>query len=108
MVFLEARNKKIFHGADVGNDKIPICHLQFADDALIIGQWSVGHLPILRTCLEFSRASILRPGLRLTSTKVSFLELEFLLMILTPWLIPLDANLPNFLAFTWDFPLVLI
>nr|GEX23319.1 putative reverse transcriptase domain-containing protein [Tanacetum cinerariifolium] len=39
VVFLEARNKNIFHGVDVGNDKIPISHFQFADDALIIGQW---------------------------------------------------------------------
>ncbi|GJX27101.1 beta-fructofuranosidase, insoluble isoenzyme 1-like protein isoform X2 [Tanacetum coccineum] len=39
VVFLEARNKSIFLGAEVGRDKVPISHLQFADDALIVGHW---------------------------------------------------------------------
>ena len=57
MVFLEARNKNIFHGADVGNDKIPICHLQFADDALIIGQGSptnIKNLSRILTCFHIA------------------------------------------------------
>ncbi|GJV23105.1 putative RNA-directed DNA polymerase, eukaryota, reverse transcriptase zinc-binding domain protein [Tanacetum coccineum] len=41
VVFLEAKNNNIFHGAIVGNDKVYILHLQFADDALIIGKWSL-------------------------------------------------------------------
>ncbi|GKB52572.1 putative RNA-directed DNA polymerase [Tanacetum coccineum] len=41
VAFLEARYKNIFIGVEVGIDKVPISHLQFADDALFIGQWSL-------------------------------------------------------------------
>ncbi|GJV59540.1 hypothetical protein Tco_1465640 [Tanacetum coccineum] len=39
LVLSEARNKSIFLGAKVGRDKVPISHLQFADDALIVGHY---------------------------------------------------------------------
>nr|GEX21369.1 cytochrome P450 [Tanacetum cinerariifolium] len=57
VVFLEARNNNIFHGVDVGNDKIPISHLQFADDALIIVQWSptnIKNLSRILTCFNIA------------------------------------------------------
>nr|GEW62405.1 transposon TX1 uncharacterized [Tanacetum cinerariifolium] len=61
VVFLEARNKNIFHGVDVGNDKIPISHFQFADVALIIGQWSLINIKILSRILTcFHTASALK------------------------------------------------
>lgn len=41
VAFLEAKNKKIFRGIHVGKNKIYISHLQFANDALIIGEWSI-------------------------------------------------------------------
>ncbi|GJS28729.1 putative RNA-directed DNA polymerase [Tanacetum coccineum] len=37
----EAKSKNIFVGAKVGLNKIDISHLQFADDALIMGKWSL-------------------------------------------------------------------
>ncbi|GJZ86781.1 hypothetical protein Tco_0658391, partial [Tanacetum coccineum] len=38
--FLEAKAKDIFKGVKVGNDNVEISHLQFTDDALILGEWS--------------------------------------------------------------------
>ncbi|GJX14579.1 hypothetical protein Tco_0206337 [Tanacetum coccineum] len=55
VVFLEARNKRIFLGAEVGIDKVPISHLQFEDDALIIGQWTLANaknLSRILTCFH--------------------------------------------------------
>ncbi|GJV19940.1 putative RNA-directed DNA polymerase, eukaryota, reverse transcriptase zinc-binding domain protein [Tanacetum coccineum] len=57
VVLVEARNRNIFLGADVGRDKIPISHLQFADDALIVGQWSVPNaknLTRILTCFNLA------------------------------------------------------
>nr|GEY24574.1 hypothetical protein [Tanacetum cinerariifolium] len=57
VVFLEARNKRIFLGAEVGIDKVPISHLQFADDALIIGQWALANaknLSRILTCFHLA------------------------------------------------------
>ncbi|GJW01465.1 RNA-directed DNA polymerase, eukaryota, reverse transcriptase zinc-binding domain protein [Tanacetum coccineum] len=64
VAFIEAKNKNLFHGVEVGVDKVHVSHLQFANDALI-----------LRTCLESSLASILHPTSKLSSTRVSSLEL---------------------------------
>lgn len=41
IALLEAKSKSIFHGIEVGNDKIHVSHLLFADDALIMGEWSL-------------------------------------------------------------------
>ncbi|GJY76043.1 RNA-directed DNA polymerase, eukaryota [Tanacetum coccineum] len=38
--FIEAKNKNLFHGVEVGVDKVHVSHLQFVDDALILGDWS--------------------------------------------------------------------
>ncbi|GKB50380.1 putative RNA-directed DNA polymerase, eukaryota, reverse transcriptase zinc-binding domain protein [Tanacetum coccineum] len=40
VALLEATNKNIFRGIKVGKDRIHISHLQFADDALIMREWS--------------------------------------------------------------------
>lgn len=37
----DVKGNKLFHGIQVGKDSIPITHLQFADDALIMGEWSI-------------------------------------------------------------------
>ncbi|GJU73341.1 putative RNA-directed DNA polymerase, eukaryota, reverse transcriptase zinc-binding domain protein [Tanacetum coccineum] len=47
VVMLEAKNKNIFKGIEVGNDKVYISHLQFADDALIMGEWSLHNAKVL-------------------------------------------------------------
>nr|GEX91746.1 putative RNA-directed DNA polymerase, eukaryota, reverse transcriptase zinc-binding domain protein [Tanacetum cinerariifolium] len=57
VVFLEATNKSIFLGAEVGRDKVPISHLQFADDPLIVGHWSLSNaknLSIILTCFHLA------------------------------------------------------
>ncbi|GJR33308.1 putative RNA-directed DNA polymerase, eukaryota, reverse transcriptase zinc-binding domain protein [Tanacetum coccineum] len=36
----EAKSKGILEGVNIGSDNVNISHLQFADDALIIGKWS--------------------------------------------------------------------
>ncbi|GKB96187.1 putative RNA-directed DNA polymerase, eukaryota, reverse transcriptase zinc-binding domain protein, partial [Tanacetum coccineum] len=55
--FLEATNNNIFHGIKVGKDKIHISHLQFADDAFIIGEWShtnAKNLSRILTCFHLT------------------------------------------------------
>ncbi|GJT29449.1 putative RNA-directed DNA polymerase, eukaryota, reverse transcriptase zinc-binding domain protein [Tanacetum coccineum] len=37
----EAKSKHIFEGVKVSSNKVDISHLQFADDALILGKWSI-------------------------------------------------------------------
>ncbi|GJW59706.1 hypothetical protein Tco_0109041 [Tanacetum coccineum] len=44
-------------GAKVERDKVPISHLQFADDALIVGHWSLSNaknLSIILTCFHLA------------------------------------------------------
>ncbi|GJT14415.1 putative RNA-directed DNA polymerase, eukaryota, reverse transcriptase zinc-binding domain protein [Tanacetum coccineum] len=43
IVILEATNRNIFYGFKVGKDKVYISHLQFADDALFLGEWSLSN-----------------------------------------------------------------
>ncbi|GJV94596.1 hypothetical protein Tco_1546173 [Tanacetum coccineum] len=50
---LEATNNNIFHGIKVGKDNIHISHLQFVDDALIMGEWSCSNAKNLSTILTF-------------------------------------------------------
>ncbi|GKB83290.1 hypothetical protein Tco_0950185 [Tanacetum coccineum] len=54
---LGAKNNNIFHGAIVGKDKVHILHLQFADDALIMGKWSLlnaKNLSRILTCFHLA------------------------------------------------------
>ncbi|GJU00233.1 putative RNA-directed DNA polymerase [Tanacetum coccineum] len=39
VVLTEAKSKNLFKGVKVGKDKVEVSHFQFADDALIIGEW---------------------------------------------------------------------
>ncbi|GKB29832.1 putative RNA-directed DNA polymerase, eukaryota, reverse transcriptase zinc-binding domain protein [Tanacetum coccineum] len=57
IALLEATNNNIFHGIQVGKDKIHVSHLQFADDALIIGVWSrtnAKNLSRILTCFHLA------------------------------------------------------
>ncbi|GKC53887.1 putative RNA-directed DNA polymerase, eukaryota, reverse transcriptase zinc-binding domain protein [Tanacetum coccineum] len=49
VALLQARSNNIFHGTKVEKDNIHISHIQFVDDALIIGEWS------LRNAMNLSR-----------------------------------------------------
>lgn len=40
VMMVEAIEKGVFNGFKVGNDRIEVSHLQFADDALFVGSWS--------------------------------------------------------------------
>ncbi|GJV32090.1 putative RNA-directed DNA polymerase, eukaryota, reverse transcriptase zinc-binding domain protein [Tanacetum coccineum] len=41
VAIVKAIDNNLFHGIKVGKDKIHISLLQFADDALILGEWSI-------------------------------------------------------------------
>ncbi|GKB40474.1 RNA-directed DNA polymerase, eukaryota [Tanacetum coccineum] len=40
IALMEAREKGVFKGVEVGKNKAEISHLQYADDALLVGEWS--------------------------------------------------------------------
>ncbi|GJZ78375.1 hypothetical protein Tco_0643212 [Tanacetum coccineum] len=66
VALLEATSNYIFKGIKVGKDMVYISHLQFADDALIMGKWSRSNamnLSRILTCLY------LASGLKLTFIK---------------------------------------
>ncbi|GJZ69999.1 putative RNA-directed DNA polymerase, eukaryota, reverse transcriptase zinc-binding domain protein [Tanacetum coccineum] len=57
VAFIEAKNKNLFHGVEVGVDKVHVSHLQFADDALILGDWSkpnIENLSRILTCFHLA------------------------------------------------------
>ena len=57
VILVEAKNKNIFNGNEVGKDKTYISHLQFADDALIMGEWSLTNaknLSRILTCFHLA------------------------------------------------------
>ncbi|GKE07601.1 putative RNA-directed DNA polymerase, eukaryota, reverse transcriptase zinc-binding domain protein, partial [Tanacetum coccineum] len=79
VVLLEAKNKDIFRGIEVGKDKVYLSHLQFADDALIMGEWSLTNaknLSRILTCfhlasglkVNFNKSKLL--GVGVTNTEL--------------------------------------
>ncbi|GKF69376.1 putative RNA-directed DNA polymerase, eukaryota, reverse transcriptase zinc-binding domain protein, partial [Tanacetum coccineum] len=57
VVLEEAKVRHFFRGMEVGNDRIHIFHLQFADDAIIMGDWSqinVKNLSRILTCFHLA------------------------------------------------------
>ncbi|GJR57768.1 putative RNA-directed DNA polymerase, eukaryota, reverse transcriptase zinc-binding domain protein [Tanacetum coccineum] len=57
VALLEAKNNDSFRMIEVGKDKVCVSHLQFADDALIMGEWSkinVLNLSRLLTCFHLA------------------------------------------------------
>ncbi|GJW06418.1 putative RNA-directed DNA polymerase, eukaryota, reverse transcriptase zinc-binding domain protein, partial [Tanacetum coccineum] len=57
VALLKATNNNIFHGIKVGKDKIHFSRLQFADDALIMGEWSrsnAKNLSRILTCFHLA------------------------------------------------------
>lgn len=62
----EAKCKGIFQGIDVGSNNINISHLQFADDAIILGKWSVDNAKNLCRIL---RCFHLASGLKVNFSK---------------------------------------
>ncbi|GJW42450.1 zinc finger, CCHC-type containing protein [Tanacetum coccineum] len=40
IAMMEAREKRVFKGVEVGKNKVKISHLQYVDDALLVGEWS--------------------------------------------------------------------
>nr|GEV58004.1 RNA-directed DNA polymerase, eukaryota, reverse transcriptase zinc-binding domain protein [Tanacetum cinerariifolium] len=66
----DAKSKGIFEGVNVGSNGINISHLQFVDDALIMGTWSIDKAKNLCHILRcFHMASDLSFGGRLTILK---------------------------------------
>ncbi|GKD87974.1 putative RNA-directed DNA polymerase, eukaryota, reverse transcriptase zinc-binding domain protein [Tanacetum coccineum] len=52
VVLTEAKNKNLFKGVKVGKDKVEVSHFQFANDALIIGEWSLMNIKNLSRILS--------------------------------------------------------
>ncbi|GKE24724.1 putative RNA-directed DNA polymerase, eukaryota, reverse transcriptase zinc-binding domain protein [Tanacetum coccineum] len=51
VVLEEAKNRHIFKGVEVGRDKVNVLHLQFADDAIVLGDWSYSNIKNLSSIL---------------------------------------------------------
>nr|GEY92400.1 RNA-directed DNA polymerase, eukaryota, reverse transcriptase zinc-binding domain protein [Tanacetum cinerariifolium] len=59
VALVEAIDNNLFYGIKVGKDKIHISHLKFADDALILGEWSIlnaKNLSRILTCFHLASA----------------------------------------------------
>ena len=65
----EAKSRNIFNGVKVGQNKIDISHLQFADDALIMGKWSLDNAKNLCRILKCYH---LASGLKINFSKSKF------------------------------------
>ena len=52
----EAKEKGLYEGIRIGQKETPISHLQFADDAIFFGKWSIVNLKNLIKLLEYFRA----------------------------------------------------
>ena len=64
-----AKERNIFEGVEVGHNKIDISHLQFVDDALIMGKWSLENVKNL--------CRILRCFQMASGLKVNFIKSKF-------------------------------
>ncbi|GJY43054.1 putative RNA-directed DNA polymerase, eukaryota, reverse transcriptase zinc-binding domain protein [Tanacetum coccineum] len=72
VAIVEAIDNNLFYGIIVGKDKIHVSHLQFADDALILGEWSIlnaNNLPRILTCFH------LASGLKVSFNKSKLFEI---------------------------------
>ncbi|GJR63360.1 retrovirus-related pol polyprotein from transposon TNT 1-94 [Tanacetum coccineum] len=66
VTFQEAKTKGIFDGVKIGSNKVDVSHLQFADDALILGKWSLENA---RTLCHILRCFKLASGLKVNFSK---------------------------------------
>ncbi|GJX94035.1 putative RNA-directed DNA polymerase, eukaryota, reverse transcriptase zinc-binding domain protein [Tanacetum coccineum] len=66
ITFLEAKAKGIFDGVKIGSNKVDVSNLQFADDALILGKWSLENA---RTLCRILRCFNLASGLKVNFSK---------------------------------------
>ncbi|GJR04155.1 putative RNA-directed DNA polymerase, eukaryota, reverse transcriptase zinc-binding domain protein [Tanacetum coccineum] len=66
ITFLEAKAKGIFDGVKIGSNKVDVSNLQFADDALILGKWSLENA---RTLCCILRCFNLASGLKVNFSK---------------------------------------
>nr|GEX03180.1 RNA-directed DNA polymerase, eukaryota, reverse transcriptase zinc-binding domain protein [Tanacetum cinerariifolium] len=76
IVLTEVKNKQLFRGIEFGKDKVDVSYLQFADGALIMGEWSkpnIKNLSRILTCFHLAsglkKAKALSLSGRLTLTK---------------------------------------
>ncbi|GKA98386.1 cytochrome P450 [Tanacetum coccineum] len=66
VTLLESTNNNIFHGIKVGKEKVHISHLQFEDNALIMGEWSLSNAKNLSRILTCFHLAF---GLRVTTIR---------------------------------------
>ncbi|XP_071713233.1 uncharacterized protein [Rutidosis leptorrhynchoides] len=62
---LAVRNN-LFVGVEIGHDKIPVSHLQYADDTIFFGSWSEGNL---RNLMKLLKCFELTSGLKINYHK---------------------------------------
>ncbi|GJV19482.1 putative RNA-directed DNA polymerase, eukaryota, reverse transcriptase zinc-binding domain protein [Tanacetum coccineum] len=64
VTFQEAKAKGIFDGVKIGSNKVDVSQLQFADDALILGKWSLENARTLCRILKvnFSKSKLFGVG----------------------------------------------
>lgn len=66
VTLMEAKQKNIFKGIQVGNNLIEISHLQFADDAFIVREWSMENANNL---FQILRCFYMASGLKVNFSK---------------------------------------
>ncbi|GJZ18250.1 putative RNA-directed DNA polymerase, eukaryota, reverse transcriptase zinc-binding domain protein [Tanacetum coccineum] len=68
VTFQEAKAKGIFDGVKIGSNKVDVSQLQFADDALILGKWSLENARTLCRILKvnFSKSKLFDVGVNAT------------------------------------------
>ncbi|GJX44734.1 putative RNA-directed DNA polymerase, eukaryota, reverse transcriptase zinc-binding domain protein [Tanacetum coccineum] len=65
----EAKAKRLFEGVKVGDNSVDLSHLQFADDALLLGKWSLDNA---RNLCRILRCFNMASGLKVNFSKSKF------------------------------------
>ncbi|GKA62650.1 hypothetical protein Tco_0762169 [Tanacetum coccineum] len=68
----EAKSKQLFEGVKVGYNKVDVSHLQFADDALIMGKWSLENA---KNLFNFDETTTLASNLNCEPSNLPFIYL---------------------------------
>ncbi|GKE51176.1 hypothetical protein Tco_1486332, partial [Tanacetum coccineum] len=109
----EAKSKHIFEGVKVGLEKFDISYLQFVDDALILGKWSIDNAKNLcrilrcfnlafRLKVKFSKSKLFGIGVSTTETNnlAYFLNCEPFKLPCSYLGLPIGANMS--VASNWN------
>nr|GEV90596.1 putative RNA-directed DNA polymerase, eukaryota, reverse transcriptase zinc-binding domain protein [Tanacetum cinerariifolium] len=73
IALMEAREKGVFKGVEVGKNKAEISHIQYADDALLVGEWSE---IIITNLIRILRCFQVSSGLKVNLNKSRLMGVE--------------------------------